>query len=152
MLKKIIPFITAMALLVTMFTIPASAFKPVVEENDIGWFLGYDPSTKHVVIDSHNDGIKVTFNYLGKGQYWSDRVTLGRYYDLTDTDAFIKKVDEIIGLHYVEVIHINDSKNILGAHKDRHENIGYGFIGFETLYRFANHQAFKDSLVICKAI
>ena len=87
MLKKIIPFITAMALLVTMFTIPASAFKPVVEENDIGWFLGYDPSTKHVVIDSHNDGIKVTFNYLGQGQYWSDRVTLGRYYDLTDTDS-----------------------------------------------------------------
>ena len=65
-------------------------------------------------------------------------------YDLTDTDAFVKKVDEIIGLHYVEVIHINDSKNVLGAHKDRHENIGYGFIGFETLCRFANHPAFKS--------
>lgn len=65
-------------------------------------------------------------------------------YDLTNTDEFIAKIDEIIGLKYIEVIHINDSKNPIGAHKDRHENIGFGFIGFETLYRFATHKAFAD--------
>ena len=65
-------------------------------------------------------------------------------YDLSDVDAMVQKIDDIIGLKNVMAIHINDSKNPCGAHKDRHENIGYGMIGFETLSRFASHEAFAN--------
>lgn len=55
-------------------------------------------------------------------------------YDLTDFDAVLDEFDRIIGLKYLSVIHVNDSKNIRGASKDRHENIGYGEIGFDILH------------------
>lgn len=55
-------------------------------------------------------------------------------YDLTDFDAVLDEFDRIIGLKYFSVIHVNDSKNIRGASKDRHENIGYGEIGFDILH------------------
>ena len=42
------------------------------------------------------------------------------------------------------VVHVNDSKNERGAHKDRHENIGYGHIGFETLNHIVHHPKLKD--------
>ncbi len=60
-------------------------------------------------------------------------------YDLTDFDNVIKEFDEIIGLKSLYVVHVNDSKNIMGAHKDRHANIGYGEIGFETLDSIVHH-------------
>lgn len=60
-------------------------------------------------------------------------------YDLTDFDGVLKEFDEIIGLDRLSVMHINDSKNARGAHKDRHANIGYGEIGFETLNRIVHH-------------
>lgn len=60
-------------------------------------------------------------------------------YDLTDFDGVLKEFDEIIGLDRLSVMHINDSKNVRGAHKDRHANIGYGEIGFETLNRIVHH-------------
>ena len=56
----------------------------------------------------------------------------------------IKEFDRIIGLEYLKVIHLNDSKNERGAHKDRHENIGFGNIGFDTLIKFVNDERFKD--------
>ncbi|MFA7032102.1 MAG: deoxyribonuclease IV [Bacilli bacterium] len=60
-------------------------------------------------------------------------------YDVHDVDGILKKFDEIVGLKNLLVIHLNDSKNERGAHKDRHENIGYGTIGFKTLYAYAHH-------------
>ncbi len=54
-------------------------------------------------------------------------------YDLNNFDAYLEEFDQIIGLEKIKCIHVNDSKNVLGAHKDRHENIGYGSIGFNTL-------------------
>ena len=54
-------------------------------------------------------------------------------YDISKFDDILDQFDSIIGLKYLHCIHINDSKNPLGAHKDRHENIGYGYIGFDTL-------------------
>ncbi len=60
-------------------------------------------------------------------------------YDLTDFDGVLREFDEIIGLDRLSVMHINDSKNVRGAHKDRHANIGYGEIGFETLNRIVHH-------------
>lgn len=65
-------------------------------------------------------------------------------YDVNDADALLKEFDEIIGLDRLLVVHVNDSKNIRGAHKDRHENLGYGEIGFEALCRIANHPLLKD--------
>lgn len=56
-------------------------------------------------------------------------------YDIADFDKVLDEFDEKIGLNYLKCIHINDSKNILGAGKDRHENIGYGEIGFDNLIK-----------------
>ena len=56
-------------------------------------------------------------------------------YDITDFDSILDEFDRIVGLSYLKCIHINDSKNIKGAKKDRHENIGYGSLGFDTLIK-----------------
>ncbi|MCD8575058.1 MAG: deoxyribonuclease IV [Erysipelotrichaceae bacterium] len=60
-------------------------------------------------------------------------------YDVHDVDALLSEFDRVIGLDYLSVVHINDSKNTRGAMKDRHENLGYGEIGFKTLHRFVTH-------------
>lgn len=54
-------------------------------------------------------------------------------YDLNNFDAVLDEFDRIIGLNNLACLHINDSKNERGAHKDRHENIGIGTIGFDNL-------------------
>ena len=54
-------------------------------------------------------------------------------YDISAFDDILDKFDNIIGMKYLKCIHINDSKNTIGSHKDRHENIGYGTIGFDNL-------------------
>lgn len=59
-------------------------------------------------------------------------------YDVSSIDALLDEFDGIIGLDRLRVIHLNDSKNPVGSHKDRHENIGYGYIGFEALARFVH--------------
>lgn len=60
-------------------------------------------------------------------------------YDVSDFDKVLDDFDHIIGLDKLLVVHVNDSKNPIGAHKDRHENIGYGYLGFDTLYKVVNH-------------
>ena len=65
-------------------------------------------------------------------------------YDLTKFDEILNEFDEKIGLQRLLVVHVNDSKNERGAHKDRHENIGYGHIGFETLNHIVHHPKLKD--------
>ena len=65
-------------------------------------------------------------------------------YDVSDFDKILKEFDRVIGLDRLLVVHVNDSKNPIGAHKDRHENIGYGYIGFEALYKVVNHPLLKD--------
>ena len=65
-------------------------------------------------------------------------------YDLSDFDAIIEEFDRIIGLDRLLVVHVNDSKNPKGAHKDRHENIGYGYIGFDNLCKVVHHPKLKD--------
>ena len=54
-------------------------------------------------------------------------------FDISDFDSILDSFDSIIGLKYLHCIHINDSKNPIASHKDRHENIGYGTIGFDNL-------------------
>jgi len=60
-------------------------------------------------------------------------------YDLSDFDKVLADFDEIIGLDKLLCVHINDSKNSIGMHKDRHENIGYGYIGFENMMKIIYH-------------
>lgn len=54
-------------------------------------------------------------------------------YDLNNFDEVLDKFDQVIGLNKLACVHINDSKNEKGSHKDRHENIGLGTIGFDNL-------------------
>lgn len=65
-------------------------------------------------------------------------------YDLTHFDDILEEFNQKIGLDRLLVVHVNDSKNERGAHKDRHENIGYGYIGFETLNQIVHHPKLKD--------
>ena len=60
-------------------------------------------------------------------------------YDIRDVNALLNKFDSVIGLNRLLVVHLNDSKNPQGSHKDRHENLGYGEIGFNTLNAIAHH-------------
>ena len=60
-------------------------------------------------------------------------------YDLRNFDAVLDEFDHYIGLSHLHVIHLNDSKNVKGARKDRHANIGDGMIGFETLCAIAHN-------------
>lgn len=65
-------------------------------------------------------------------------------YDISDSDKFLNLFDEIIGLSYLKVCHLNDSLNKISSHKDRHANIGLGTIGFDTLRNFAFNPKLKD--------
>ena len=61
-----------------------------------------------------------------------------------DFDGVLNEFDKIIGVDRIKVVHVNDSKNDIGAHKDRHENIGFGYIGFDALNYVVHHDTFKD--------
>ncbi|WP_062046338.1 deoxyribonuclease IV [Bacillus sp. JCM 19034] len=66
-------------------------------------------------------------------------------YDIVeDFDGVLDKFDRIIGLDRLKVLHINDSKNERGAAKDRHENIGFGHIGFKALHYIVHHPQLQD--------
>lgn len=61
-----------------------------------------------------------------------------------DFDEVLNEFDKIIGIDRIKVVHVNDSKNEQGAHKDRHENIGFGHIGFDALLYVINHPELKE--------
>ena len=65
-------------------------------------------------------------------------------YDMNKFDEFLDMIDKIIGLNRVKCLHINDSKNPLFSHKDRHANIGYGTIGFEAILKVVNCDRLKE--------
>lgn len=66
-------------------------------------------------------------------------------YDVAgDLDGVLTAFDKVIGLERVRAVHINDSKNPLGARKDRHEKIGEGFLGLEAIVRVMTHPALRD--------
>lgn len=66
-------------------------------------------------------------------------------YDIVNNyESVIKEFDEVVGIDKIKVIHVNDSKNILGSHKDRHANIGCGNIGFEALSRICKDVRFES--------
>jgi len=61
------------------------------------------------------------------------------YQIVEDFDGVLNQFDKIVGLDRIKVLHINDSKNEIGARKDRHENIGFGHIGFTALNYVVHH-------------
>ena len=65
-------------------------------------------------------------------------------YDITDFDGLLDEFDKIIGIDKIHCIHVNDSKNVNGSHKDRHENFGFGEIGFETLIKIVYNKRLED--------
>ena len=63
----------------------------------------------------------------------------GGYDIVNDMDGVLKEFDQVIGLDRLKAVHFNDSKNPCGAHKDRHEKLGQGFIGMEAMRNIATH-------------
>lgn len=65
-------------------------------------------------------------------------------YNISDFDKYLDEFDRKIGIDKIYCIHLNDSKNEIGSHKDRHENIGFGTIGFDNLYKVATNKRLEN--------
>ncbi len=65
-------------------------------------------------------------------------------YDIENFDSLLDEFNQIIGIDYIRCVHINDSKNISGSKKDRHENFGYGTIGFDTLINIVYNKRLEN--------
>ncbi|MGX0194767.1 deoxyribonuclease IV [Staphylococcus haemolyticus] len=85
---------------------------------------------------THNDRLSICFDTC--------HIHDAGYNIKEDFDGVLNEFDKIIGLDRIKVVHVNDSKNEQGAHKDRHENIGFGHIGFDALNYVVHHDVFKD--------
>ncbi len=64
--------------------------------------------------------------------------------DLNNFDQYLDDFDQNIGIEKIKCLHLNDSKNSIGSHKDRHANLGYGTIGFNTLLNIYLNPKLKD--------
>lgn len=82
----------------------------------------------------HNDKLRVCFDTCHTNDAGYDIVH--------DFDGVMEKFHHVIGRDQIVVFHVNDSKNSQGAGKDRHENIGYGHIGFDALNYVVHHKDF----------
>lgn len=65
-------------------------------------------------------------------------------YDISKFDEFLDEFDKIIRIEKIGCVHVNDSKNEMGSHKDRHENIGFGKIGFKTLLKVIYNERLEN--------
>ena len=68
----------------------------------------------------------------------------GGYDIVGDLDGVLSEFDRVVGIDRLRAVHLNDSKNPCGAHKDRHEKIGKGFIGTEAFARIVSHPQLRD--------
>lgn len=68
----------------------------------------------------------------------------GGYDIVNNLDGVLEQFDKIIGIDRLKALHLNDSKNPLGAHKDRHEKIGEGYIGVKAFENIVNNKYLKD--------
>ncbi len=64
--------------------------------------------------------------------------------DISKFDLYLDEFDKTIGIDKIKCVHVNDSKNDIGTHKDRHENIGYGTIGFDNLINVVYNDKLSD--------
>lgn len=79
---------------------------------------------------------------------WDAGYNLKDDFQKNNGEDFLNKLKELNLIEKVKVIHLNDSKNELGSKKDRHANIGHGFIGLKALKNFAHHNLFQDIPII----
>ena len=63
--------------------------------------------------------------------------------DLNEFDNYLEEFDKMIGIDKIGCVHINDSKNVTSSHKDRHENFGFGTIGFDALINIVYNEKLK---------
>lgn len=85
---------------------------------------------------THNERLRVCFDTCH---------TNDSGYDVKNRfDEILEEFDRLIGRDQIAAFHINDSKNPLGAHKDRHENVGFGTIGYEALRNIVYHEGFDS--------
>lgn len=85
---------------------------------------------------THNNKLRVCFDTCHTNDAGYDIVH--------EFDQVIDQFDQIVGKDQISVFHINDSKNPLGAKKDRHENIGFGSLGYEALRHIVMHPDFEN--------
>jgi len=85
----------------------------------------------------HNEKLSVCFDTC--------HVHDAGYNIVDELDRVLEEFDKIVGLDRIQVLHVNDSKNVIGAQKDRHENIGFGHIGFDAIERILYHEVFSDT-------
>lgn len=71
-------------------------------------------------------------------------VSDGGYDIVNNLDGVLEEFDKVIGIDRLKALHINDSKNPIGAHKDRHEKIGLGYLGEKTFENIVNNKYLKD--------
>ena len=83
----------------------------------------------------YNDKLRVCFDTC--------HVSDAGYDIIHDFDGVMDRFDKLIGKHQIAVFHMNDSKNKPGSGKDRHENFGFGYIGFDPLMYIMNHRDFE---------
>ena len=105
--------------------------------------VGRDFAEVRAIIDATESKLPVRGNTLGvcldTCHIWD-----GGYDIVNDLDGVLADFDRIVGIDRLKAIHLNDSMNVLGAHKDRHEKIGKGKIGLDALMRVVNHPKLKD--------
>jgi deoxyribonuclease IV len=91
-----------------------------------------------MIIDGvhHNDKLSVCFDTCHTHD--------AGYNIIEDFDGVLNEFDKIVGVDRIKVLHINDSKNPNGSRKDRHENIGFGHIGFKALNYIVHHPQLTD--------
>lgn len=85
---------------------------------------------------THNERLSVCFDTC--------HVHDSGYDIVNDFEGVLNEFDKVVGNDRISVIHVNDSKNERGAMKDRHENLGFGHIGFEPLNYIVHHPAFQE--------
>lgn len=96
----------------------------------------FDEIAKIIDGVTHNERLSVCFDTC--------HVHDSGYDIVNDFEGVLNEFDKIVGNDRISVIHVNDSKNERGAMKDRHENLGFGHIGFEPLNYIVHHPAFQD--------
>lgn len=96
----------------------------------------FDELAKIIDGVTHNDKLSVCFDTCH---------THDAGYDIVNNfDDVLDEFDKIVGIDRLKVLHVNDSKNERGSHKDRHENIGFGHIGFNALNKIIHHEQLKE--------
>ena len=120
-------------------------FEAIQSSNGSAIFLGFIQYELEAYL-SHIDKTSNVIRYVGRYSS-SEKYYLSSNFETILANLLKKnnseEFDNVIGLYRLLVVHVNDTKNPIGAHKDRHENIGYGYLGFDTLYKVVHHPLLK---------